>query len=213
MTTAPQHTPPHRSRSRWLMFGIPLLATAGGAIVVVGLYFVSVSTVKTLPVTARDRESLMTATDLQGVIPGLVMRTDAETLTKVRAHNGRVELAYVYDHPDEKSPLLLTCSIIVEPTRNDARLSYAERLAGAPDAAAMLESGLILEQRDGVYQWGDVSSFAEVTKLGQPRGFFYACRLGERVFCVQLFSRNPPSQEKFLEMLAPYLERLASYEP
>lgn len=195
------------------MFGIPLLATAGGALVVGGMYLWSVATVKSLPVTARDREALLTATDLQRVVPGFVLRTDAESLTKVQAHNGRVELVYAYEHLDENLPLLLSCLIIVEPTRNDARVSFAELLARAPDAAARLESGLTFEPHNDVYTWGDVSNFAVVTKLGQPRGFFYACRQGERIFSVQFLGRDSLGQDRFLEMLGPYLENLDAYEP
>lgn len=194
------------------MLGIPLATFIFGGMIFGGLYLASLIAVQSLPISAGDRQALVTATDLQRVFPNLVVRTDGETIAKTRYPDGRVALEYGYHHPVSDTEVSLSCSITLEPTRNDARRFYSEQLADARDTISADQS-LEWTERDSLFAWGDVWNFASVTKAGQPHGYFFACRQGERVFCVELLGPKPPEQDEFFALFARRVEQMPAYEP
>lgn len=168
--------------------------------------------VQPLEVRPADRRVPLRASDLVALEPRLLVRTDAETVSKSRGRDGRIELAYRYEHPDPDLPLTILCQTIVLPTVELAESEFFQLEAVSVRSLARLSPSTSFAPAHDVYRWGDHSSFGFVTQAGQPAGLLLIARKDQHVVSVRITGLALDAGQA-ASLLEPFLETVATYEP
>lgn len=205
----PPPIPKKKTRSRWR---IPLLVI-GGIVAVIGtlvtMAFCFTWLAKEVPVRESDKSVLLRAEDFVPWIEDFEVDPTLETYTKIRNIDKSYELDYTYEADD----LYLYCSIGVDTSESDARISYGALTAGLSIGAAF-DSDVEYRERK-LMTWGHQSKCALMHVEGSdaPVGNLFACREGKRTFLVIFGGFHFDDAEMLRELLEPVLERLSRYVP
>lgn len=187
-----------------------LIALIVAAVVVglVGLGAAYVFVTFELPVEARDRAVLLTASDVADWLEGYAADPSGESLTKHRLLDRSVELTYEYD--DEE--IYISCEVNVETSNRDAKAVYLGARAGL--ALMMSSAELQTEKRPKLLEFGD-ECLCEVIRGdgGYTVGNLFLCRVDNRVFDLTLVGACFAEPAQLQGLLLPILQRFAVYEP
>jgi hypothetical protein len=212
--TAAGLRPRPRRRPAWLTVGLAVLAVVGLAALGYFYFFHDIEA----PVTAADRQVVITAQHLAKFEPTLRPDPALGKYRKVRHLDGSRELTYEYETPEEAEDwLYIECVVSVEPTVADARAAYAGlsldtrpaiHVVGAAGGGS--ELGQVV--RNDLWRWGDASRSVLLTSEGETVGNFFMARKGRRYFTLVIVGISFDQPEVIRQVLAPLLGRLESYE-
>jgi hypothetical protein len=199
---------PESKKSSWrvpliiagVVVGLPLL------LVLMGLVYVWLA--EDLPVTAEDRDVLVTAAWVQEHGFDVEVLPQLEVIEKSRDLDGCVELTYTY----ENDPLYIDCTITVDPAVSDARASYLVLTTG--HAIGFSTTDLDMKKRPDLLDWGDQSKFGLLYGEGDTLvGNYFACRTGKRTFTLIITGVALDDSDELREFFLPILRRVKTYTP
>ena len=178
-------SPPTKQKSRTALYVIlGLFLAVGGVVVLIvggGAFFLL--TAKDIPVTSADREAVLDITDVALWIDDFSPDTSRESLKKTKYLDKSYEIEYEYDDSlNDDAPYLL-CSITVEPSISDARISYTAVKAGF-SLGFSGEPGVKRVARNDLFRWGDDSEFSLLKASGLSFGNVFVGRKGKRVYMI-----------------------------
>ena len=206
----PRRVPPSIAR-RVLLIG--LLGVGGVLALFAGGVAFFILSAEEMPVTDADRSVIVDVQRLATAMDDFKPAAGAGNYTKTRYVDGSYELDYEYEHPDDATPLYLSCSVSVEPTGSDARAAYAVIEFGL-GVELKLEGGeMTQEAADHLFRWGDQSTCTILKSEGEPVGNFLIVRTGRRVLALTITGVYFEDSERFASLVVPVLERLKSYAP
>jgi hypothetical protein len=180
----------------------------------IGLGYLFYATAKDLPVTATDREVLITATHAAEWLDGFQPAPERGRFAKKRFFDESCELSYEYEHPEADAhwSLYVSCVVTVERSTSDARITYTA--SGTGTRLGLGLSDLELRDEDALFRWGDRSRCALITlEDGTVIGNYFICQDGTRVFELVLSGLYFDEGEALGEFLRPVLGRLHDYRP
>jgi hypothetical protein len=163
-----------------------LMLSVGGVVVVFvggGAFFLL--TAKDAPVTVADREAVLGITDIALWIDDFSPDTSKESLKKTKFFDKSYDIEYEYDDLLNNDAPYLLCSITVEPSFSDARISYAAMRAGF-GLGFSGEPGVKRVLRNDLFRWGDKSEFSLLEADGLSFGNLFVGRKGSRVFMITI---------------------------
>jgi hypothetical protein len=167
------------------------------------------------PVTAADRELVITAERLAQFVPTLHPDPSRGTLRKVRHFDGSREITYEYETPEgADEPLYVNFLVGLERNAQDATYSYTGQKIGTK-IGMRLEGGGHLQEvdRNDLWHWGDDSRCALLTNGGKPVGNVFMARKGSRYFSLMIVGVYFQEAGPIRELLGPMLQRLDNYTP
>ena len=183
----PGMSPPQKRNSRTALYVIlGLLLSVGGVVVVFvggGAFFLL--TAKDAPVTVADREAVLGITDVALWIDDFLPDTSKESLKKTRFLDKSYDIEYEYDDLLNNDAPYLLCSITIEPSLSDARISYAAMKAGF-GLGFSGEPGVKRALRNDLFRWGDKSEFSLLEADGRSFGNLFVGRKGKRVYMITI---------------------------
>ncbi|MDF1701473.1 MAG: hypothetical protein P1V36_09990 [Planctomycetota bacterium] len=198
---------PKTKRSPWkiVLIVVGLLVGLVALLVLLGGAFLWLA--KDLPVEARDREVLLSATEIGEWIEGFEVDAAQETWSKVKHVDGSFELSYTYMGEE----LSVDCFVGVDRSATDAKMNYTIEVKGEILALELQE--IDVKARAASFSWGDESKAATLLHEDEPLGNFFACRRGTRTFRVWWSGCHFEDSAKLRELLEPVLARWARYRP
>lgn len=202
----------HSSPARLIALIVLAVSLIGGAVLLGGWLWELGRGGQPLEVRPADRRVLLRASDLVALEPRLLVRTDAETVSKSRGRNGRLELAYRYEHPDPDLPLTIVCQVIVLPTVELAESAFFQLEAANVRSLDQLNPRLSFVPSRDAYHWGDHSAFGLITQAGQPAGLLLTARKDQHVVTVRITGLALDAGQA-ASLLEPFLESVVTYEP
>lgn len=211
----PPPLPPRRRKRRWkkiLLWGVLLPVGIVAGLVMMGVVFYLVA--EDLPVRDTDRAVLITAPDLAECADWFDPSKGAETVTKKRFLDGSYEIDYEYEHPeaDEEGYVWAACTVTVDSTETDARITYGA--GGIGSRFGLTASGLEVRDRDDLFSWPPESRCALLTlEDGTIVGNYFTCLVGTKTFEWVVSGMFFDDEEALDALLRPVLRRLRSYEP
>jgi hypothetical protein len=156
----PGMSPPPKRTSRTVLYVIlGIFLSIGGVVVLIvggGAFFLL--TAKEVPVTTADREAVLDITDVALWIDDFSPDTSKESLKKTKYIDKSYDIEYECDDPVNDDAPYLMCSITVEPSISDARISYTAVKAGF-SLGFSSEPGVKRVERNDLFRWGDNSEF------------------------------------------------------
>lgn len=202
----------HSSPARLIALIVLAVSLIGGAVLLGGWLWELGRGGQPLEVQPADRRVLLRASDLVALEPRLLVRTDAETVSKSRGRDGRLELAYRYEHPDPDLPLTIVCQVIVLPTVELAESAFFQLEAANVRSLDQLNPRLSFVPSRDAYHWGDHSAFGLITQAGQPAGLLLTARQDRHVVTVRITGLALDAGQA-ASLLEPFLESVVKYEP
>lgn len=185
MESIDTHPPGSHRKSRFPWFVLLSTVSLGIAVLAVFVsyrYLVPV----TLAVQAEDQALLVTAQDLSDFDENLVIRTDADTITKLRMPDETIELDYRYASDNPSAPLFIHCRVATLANRTAAR-QYFETLQNTPiQPLSPRRTDLRWKVEDSTFAAGDQSRFGKVIDGEEPVGVVFVSRVGHQVFLLHL---------------------------
>ena len=161
-----------------------LFLSIGGVVVLIvggGAFFLL--TAKDVPVTTADREAVLDITDVALLIDDFSPDTSKESLKKTKYLDKSYEIEYEYSDSLNTDAPYLMCSITVEPSISDARISYTAVKAGF-SLGFSGEPGVNRVPRNDLFRWGDKSEFSLLQASGLSSGNVFVGRKGKRVYMI-----------------------------
>ena len=199
-------SPPPKRNSRTVLYVIlGIFLSIGGVVVLIvggGTFFLL--TAKDVPVTAADREAVLDIADVALWIDDFSPDSSKESLKKTKDIDKSYEIEYEYDAP------YLMCSITVEPSFSDARISYTAVKAGF-SLGFSGEPGVKRVPRTDLFRWGDDSEFSLLNASGLSFGNVFVGRKDKRVYMITvsgIYFDEPGEIHNFLDEKLRALERL-----
>lgn len=203
-----------KPRRKWpwivaLAIGVPVAAIVAFALF--AWYYVK--SAKELPVTEADRRVVLTADDVARVFPALEVRPSAATIKKVRYLDGSHEVEYEYEaRTDDGISLYVSSSVSVEPTIDDAVMSYNSIGVGV-DVGMAFAGKTTPRIRNDLFRWGEVSSHSVLEREFGPVGNVLIVRQGKHVFFATVIGVHLTDPEEISQLFTPVLERMTTYQP
>ena len=181
----PGMSPPPKRKSRTVLYVIlGLFLSFGGVVVLIvggGAFFLL--TAKDVPVTTADREAVLDITDVALWIDDFSPDSSKESLKKTKYIDKSYDIEYEYDDSLNDDAPYLMCSITVEPSISDARISYTAVKAGF-SLGFSGEPGVKRVARNDLFRWGDDSEFSLLKASGLSFGNVFVGRKGKRVYMI-----------------------------
>ncbi len=178
---------PTQRKSRTLLYvflGL-FLAAGGGVVLFVGGGALFMLTAKEVPVTVADKEVVLGIEDVDLWLDGFSPDSSKESLKKTKCLDKSDDIEYEYDDSlDDDAPYLM-CSITVEPSISDARISYTAVKTGL-SLGFCGEPGVKRVPRNDLFRWGDKSEFSLLKADGLSFGNLFVGRKGKRVYMITL---------------------------
>ena len=178
-------SPPPKQKSRTVLYVIlGLFLSFGGVVVLIvggGAFFLL--TAKDVPVTTADREAVLDISDVALWIDDFSPDSSKESLKKTKYIDKSYEIEYEYDDSLNDDAPYLMCSITVEPSISDARISYTAVKAGF-SLGFSGEPGVKRVARNDLFRWGDDSEFSLLKASGLSFGNLFVGRKGKRVYMI-----------------------------
>jgi hypothetical protein len=165
------------------------------------------------PISAADRDMVITAERLSLYLPGVSLDFRRGTLKKVSHLDGSRELTYEYTTPDgAREALYINSAVSVEPTPRDASVSYASESIGT-QVGFRLQLGNDLKEveRNDLWKWGDESRCVVLTSNGKKVGNIFRARKGRRYFSIFIAGLYFNDAAAIRDLLAPIVERIDGY--
>ena len=203
-------TPPDKKRPlRWRFPLIVIGSIVGVVSMFVLAVIVFIGLAREEPVTEADKDVLVTAAHFVEWVEDFEVDTSLETFKKIRNIDRSYELEYEYDAGD----FYVSCSVGVDRTLSDARVSYVALIAGVSIGASISDSEW--RERPELMRWGDQSKCAlfYIEGRDEPAGNLFACRKGKRTFLLILSGTWFDDAETFREFLEPVLRKFDRYDP
>lgn len=205
---------PRRS-SVWLILGMIAMVVFGCLVLCAGFVALVWYTDEEVPVTAQDREVVITAHDVRETMmePVRIMAR-YETTRKTRSTlDGAISVEYEYDD-GEDGVLYVLSTVIVERDAKAARLTYTGMKMGV-NIFVRIEGDIEERQHDDVFKWGDASKFVTYYSDGEPFGNMFIARKGKRIFYLETSGvyYDYESRESFDSLVSEKLRRLERYNP
>jgi hypothetical protein len=205
--------PPRRKKSLALLIvgivlGSVLLLCGGGSAFIYFLFIYEIDE----PVTASDKEVLITAEYVATFADDIAVDPSKETIAKVRHLDGCRDLIYEYDKPENAdAPLYVTHMVFVEPSPKAAKDAYAGlRLARNLGVGKSDDVDEIV--RNDLWSWGDESQCIVLQSRGQSFGNIFMGRKGRRYFVLVISGLYFDKQEDIKALLDPMLKKLDNYD-
>jgi hypothetical protein len=203
-----------KKTSIWVILLIAVGVVGGLLLLLVTLGVLFYATAEELPVTDAERGIVTTASYLAEWSEDLDPVLGIETVTNKRFLDGSMEVDYEYDHPDSDpdSTLYVSCTVTIENSASDARISYeAERTAASITLGLF---GVKSVDRSDLFSWGQRSqSSLLLGEGGAVVGNHFACVTGKKSFqwiVIGIFWDEPGTLREVLE---PVLTRVDRYDP
>ncbi|MDP7010244.1 MAG: hypothetical protein QF685_02600 [Verrucomicrobiota bacterium] len=180
-------SPPPKRKSPTALYVILglLLSVVGVVVVFVGGGALFLLTAKDAPVTVADRDAVLRISDVALWIDGFSPDPSKEFLKKTRFLDKSYDIEYEYDDSLNNDAPYLLCSITVEPSLSDARISYAAMKTGF-GLGFSAEPGVKRSLRNDLFRWGDKSEFSILEADGLSFGNLFVGRKGRRVFMITI---------------------------
>ena len=204
-TEPPRPRPPKKNRTLLIV----LLVAAVPVVLIMlcaGAWLLVEITSKDQPVTAADRELLITGQQVGATVPGFRFRKDKETVTKKKLFDGSIELFYEYDDDN----LWVTCTVSVETQVSDAKVAYSAAVAGNNLGVSFQGT---LDNRSAEFRWGDELRYAVVKSEKGTLGHVLTVRKGKVVYDLVIVGIYFDNTETFRQFVTPKLNKISTYQP
>ncbi|MDP6442256.1 MAG: hypothetical protein QGG36_16270 [Pirellulaceae bacterium] len=169
-----------------------IIVLAGSAMLAIAIFATGVYVAflpRNLTTSAADRAFVVTASDLQQLIPEIVVRTDAEVMEKTESPGSVVTLTYRYSHPGQEQLEIIT-RLHALPEEIDAGAQYVDAVAQAAADVESIVGGARLEDRGDTFEYGERSTYGAIKVLADYAGIYFVCRRGNRVYSFVLVNKE-----------------------
>jgi hypothetical protein len=205
---------PRRRKPRVLVIvGIVLASVlfvcAGGA----GLFYLVFLHEIDEPVTAADKEVMVTAEYAASFADDVAVDPNNGTYRKVRYLDRSREMIYEYGLDDDSTePVHISHTVSVERNAKEARDAYAGVQFGTRIGIGRVE-GIEEVERNDLWKWGDQSRCVILHNAqGQPCGNVFMGRKGRRHFLLVITGLYFDKAENIKAFLDPLLLKLDNYD-
>lgn len=202
-----EQTPEPRTASMWTTCAIVFAAMIAGVSIVAGSYYLGLREETELRINESDLALLIRTSDFEESLFDVVIRSDWETIRKVRRRDKSVHLEYDYSHDDDGIRFQIACSMSSLPTRRDAQTAFKDQKS----SWLTLLTDDITPKQSNAFQWGDDSEFGAFIRAEETIGHFFSCRRRDKVFRVELLGTRLVENDSLMQILRDHLDRLETY--
>ncbi|MFT5522078.1 MAG: hypothetical protein ACI9G1_000034 [Pirellulaceae bacterium] len=201
--------PPIKQTSIWhiiAIVGVLSFISVGFIVGVVAYYAYSG---ESLPTSSAEKRIVVTASDAQQFLANLVVRHDAETITKTRYPDGSISIDYSYSHPQDDAQLMINCQVTIYKSVFEAEEAFAlqSRLTNWTLGEGTLE-------KQDWFTVGDESYFATVHNAeGAIVGNYFTYIQGDRVFSLQIYGIGFEDAIAMNQLIGPVYNAIEAYSP
>lgn len=192
----------------WLIGGLAAAGVLGLLALFVGFVVFFALGIEEGALEPGDLDVLVTADDLVDLCDCFEVDPAREASQRTDYPDDTYELWYEYDPAEDEDAPYLLCEVTVDEDPADAVLGYSlKKVAIGLGLHFSGEEGARLVEREGVFDWGEQSSFALIETAGEATGFRFLARQGAKTFHL-VVGGMPLEEPELLEdlLFGPLLE-------
>lgn len=193
---------------------ILLIALVGGAAlaaVIGALFAFGILGQKNMPVTASDRLILTSIEDVAPLFTDFTPIEATQRITKLRHADGSLELSLVYDPRSDGQPYL-SCTLKVEASEAAARSSFHRYWSALETAPRTRVASFEDVDVSRVFRQGDEVRFANVVRGEQVVGNSFSCRMGRKIYTMQILGFHFQEPKLLHTVLRAKLKQLKHFD-
>ena len=191
-----------------LVFGILFLVCGGMSTLIYVMFIHEIDE----PVTAADKQHVITAEHVAKFVPGTKVDPTRAKFSKVRHLDGSRDLNYEYeDTADPDKTVYVTCTVSVERSAQEAQDAYAGLKLGNRIGISAAEDVTEVERKD-LWTWGEDSRCVLLKSKGNLVGNSFMARKGKRYFIIYIVGIYFDKRDSIQDLLRDFLNKIDSYE-